>query len=67
MDLGLKDRVAIVTGSSQGIGKAIAFGLAKEGAKVTICARNIKTLRDTSREIITATGSNVLPIRARAR
>lgn len=63
MDLGLKDRVAIVTGSSQGIGKAIAFGLAKEGATVTICARNIKTLRDTSREIITVTGSNVLPIR----
>jgi 3-oxoacyl-[acyl-carrier protein] reductase len=63
MDLGLNDRVAIVTGSSQGIGKAIAFCLAKEGATVTICARNIKTLRDTSREIITATGSNVLPIR----
>ncbi len=63
MDLGLKDRVAIVTGSSQGIGKAIAFGLAKEGANVTICARNRKRLRDTSREIITTTGGNVLPIR----
>jgi len=62
MDLELKDRVAIVTGSSQGIGKAIAFGLAKEGAKVTICARNTETLRNTSREITAATGSDVLPI-----
>lgn len=62
MDLGLKDRVAIVTGSSQGIGKAIAFGLAKEGAKVTICARNTETLRDASREITAATGSDVLPL-----
>jgi 3-oxoacyl-[acyl-carrier protein] reductase len=61
--MGLKDRVAIVTGSSQGIGKAIALGLAKEGAKITICARNTETLRDTSREIITSTGSDVLPIR----
>ncbi len=33
MDLGLKSRVAIVTGSSQGIGKAIATGLSEEGAK----------------------------------
>ncbi len=39
MDLGvLRDRVAIVTGSSQGIGKAIALGLSEECAKVIICA-----------------------------
>jgi len=48
MDLGLRDRVAIVTGSSQGIGKAIAFGLANEGANVTICARNQEKLRETA-------------------
>jgi len=51
MDLGLKDRVAIVTGSSQGIGKAIALGLSEEGAKVVICARNEKQLAQTAKEI----------------
>jgi NAD(P)-dependent dehydrogenase (short-subunit alcohol dehydrogenase family) len=38
MNLEIANRVAIVTGSSQGIGKAIAIALAKESAKVTICA-----------------------------
>jgi 3-oxoacyl-[acyl-carrier protein] reductase len=48
MDLGLKDRVAIVTGASQGIGKAIAEGLAAEGASLVICARNTETLDKTT-------------------
>ena len=39
MDLGLNGKVAAVTASSQGIGKAIAMELAQEGAKVAICAR----------------------------
>lgn len=64
MDLGLKGRVAIVTGSSQGIGKAIAHGLAQEGVKVTICARNEKQLRDAAEEIESLTKSEVLPIKA---
>ena len=51
MDLGLKGRVAIVTGSSQGIGKAIALGLAKEGVGVSISARNEKQLDETAKEI----------------
>jgi 3-oxoacyl-[acyl-carrier protein] reductase len=63
MDLGLRDRVAIVTGSSQGIGKAIAFGLANEGTNVTICARNQEKLRETAREITAATGCDVFPLR----
>ncbi|MEM2911759.1 MAG: SDR family oxidoreductase [Candidatus Bathyarchaeia archaeon] len=64
MDLGLKDRVAIVTGSSQGIGKAIAYGLAQEGAKVTICARNEEALKKTAEEIRSLTKAEVLPVKA---
>ena len=63
MNLGLRDRVAIITGSSQGIGKAIAYSLAQEGAHVTICARNMDKLQDTARTITTSTGTAVLPVR----
>jgi len=59
VDLGLRGRVAIVTGSSQGIGKAIALGLSQEGARVSICARNEKQLNETAREIESATGGEV--------
>lgn len=51
MDLGLKDRVAIVSGSSRGIGRAIAIAFAREGASVTICARNEAALRRTEIEL----------------
>jgi 3-oxoacyl-[acyl-carrier protein] reductase len=64
MDLGLKDRAAIVTGSSQGIGKAIALGLSEEGAKVTICARNEKQLKQTAEEIQSATGGEIHTVQA---
>ena len=40
MDFGLKDRVALVAASSQGLGFAIARGLASEGVKLAICSRN---------------------------
>lgn len=62
MDLGLKGRVAIVTGSSQGIGKAIALGLAQEGVRVSICARNEKQLNETAKEIRLATGVEVFTV-----
>ena len=51
MDLGLRGKRAVVTGASRGIGRAIAFGLADEGADVSICARGIEALDETAREI----------------
>jgi len=64
MDLGLKGRVAIVTGSSQGIGKAIALGLSEEGAKVTMCARSEKALSNAKLEIQDQTSNEILAIKA---
>ena len=64
MDLGLRGSVAIVTGSSRGIGKAIAYGLADEGANVTICGRNGDRLEEAAREIESSTCSKVLAVPA---
>jgi len=59
MDLGLTDRVAIVAASSQGLGKACALELAREGARVVLCARSHEHLAETADEIQRATGSEV--------
>jgi 3-oxoacyl-[acyl-carrier protein] reductase len=59
MDLGLKDRVAIVAASSTGLGKAVALGLAREGAKLALCARTAQMLDETAAEIRGATGVDV--------
>jgi len=53
MDLGLKDRVAVVAASSKGLGKAVALGLAAEGAKLALCARGQEELQRTASEIRT--------------
>src|SRR5438045_4797004 len=60
MDLGLKDRVALVAASSQGLGKAVALGLAREGAKLALCARTDEVLQKTADEIRAETGVEVL-------
>ncbi len=62
MDLGLKNKVALVAASSQGLGRACAQVLSTEGAKVGICARNDKILRATADEIARGTGNQVLAI-----
>lgn len=51
MDLGLKGCRALVAGASKGLGKACALSLAKEGAKVFICSRNLRDIESTAAEI----------------
>ncbi|MEZ4705827.1 MAG: SDR family oxidoreductase [Caldilineaceae bacterium] len=62
MDLGLTNKVAIITGGSEGIGKAAALSMAAEGAKVVICARRPDVLEAAADEIRTATGGEVLAV-----
>ena len=59
MDLGLKDKTAVVTGGSKGIGRATARSLAAEGARVLIAAREESALAGAAREIEADTGRRV--------
>jgi len=62
MDLGIKNKVAFVAASSQGLGKSVALELAKEGARLIICARNAETLEATCKELQTEHGAEVLTV-----
>ena len=64
MDLGLTGKVALVTGGSEGIGKAAALSMVAEGAKATICARREDVLNAAADEIRAATGGEVLAVTA---
>jgi 3-oxoacyl-[acyl-carrier protein] reductase len=60
MNLGITDKAALVTASSRGLGKAIATELAREGAKLAICARGKDELLKTQEEIQNHTSSTVI-------
>jgi 3-oxoacyl-[acyl-carrier protein] reductase len=64
MDLGLQDKIALVTAASKGLGKAVALRLAQEGAHVAICARGEEHLTRTAAEIEATTGRQVLAVPA---
>jgi 3-oxoacyl-[acyl-carrier protein] reductase len=62
MDLGLKDKIAIITGGSEGLGRAAAERLAREGARVAIGARRKDVLERAADGIGKATGGDVLAL-----
>ena len=62
MDLGIKDKVALVTAASQGLGRAVAWRLSMEGAIVIICSRSLDKLKRTADEIAVDTGGKVKAI-----
>ncbi|MFI5185593.1 MAG: SDR family oxidoreductase [Chitinophagales bacterium] len=62
MELGLKNKVAFIAASSQGLGKSVAMELAMEGAKIIICGRNKENLEHTKHEIEKGTKGEVLAV-----
>src|ERR1700733_3050106 len=64
MALGITEKKAIVTGASEGIGKAITLAFAREGVDVAICARRKEPLEAAAAEIAKATGRKIVPIPA---
>jgi len=64
MDLGLKGKVAFVAGGSQGLGKAVAMEMSREGAKIAICALDDPELPKAVEEIRLATGGEIIGIPA---
>lgn len=64
MDLGLSGKAAIVGAASRGLGKASAMALAREGARVTICARTEAGLAAAAADIRRESGADVLAVQA---
>ena len=61
MDLGLRGKAAVVAAASQGLGKAIAWELAREGADIAICSRDEGRIRAAAEAIRGDTGAEVHP------
>jgi len=64
MDLELKDKVAVITGGSVGIGLAVAQGLAKEGVHLLLCARDEAQVVEAAREIAAGHGVKAVGVKA---
>ncbi|MGH7753119.1 MAG: SDR family oxidoreductase [Gemmatimonadales bacterium] len=64
MELGLKSRVALVCGSTRGLGHAVARTLSGEGARVAVNGRNAADVERVAKEMAAATGREVLPFAA---
>jgi 3-oxoacyl-[acyl-carrier protein] reductase len=62
MDLGLKDKVALVAAASKGLGYGVARALAKEGARVSICSREEGAIQQAAERLRKDTGAEVLPV-----
>lgn len=62
MDLGLRDKTAVITGASVGIGLAIAEGLAAEGANIVMAARNGERLSEGATRVANTYGVRTLPV-----
>ena len=64
MDLGLAGKVAIITGGSEGIGRAAARSLGREGARVVVCARRADVLERAAGQVAEETGAEIVPVAA---
>ncbi len=64
MDLGLKNKVALVAAASRGLGRAVAEELAAEGTSLVLCARDTKVLDETAAAIASNSGAHVLAVPA---
>lgn len=62
MDYGLRDKVALITGGSRGIGRAVAMGLATEGVNVAICGRDEESLVEAANQIAEFSGNRATHI-----
>jgi NAD(P)-dependent dehydrogenase (short-subunit alcohol dehydrogenase family) len=64
MDLGLKNKIALVAASSHGLGRAVAEELATEGASLIICGRNTTDIEHAAAQIRERTGIEILAVQA---